>query len=115
MRKKIIYLLILITLSVSPIIVLAQFDVSKILQPAKGLPLAPEVLINLVINRLIWPLVVTAVIILFIIAGFSFLTAQGDPGKLEAARKFLIWGIIGVIIIIIAFSTIITIRWILGL
>jgi hypothetical protein len=59
--------------------------------------------INMLFN-LIWPPIVAAVVILFIMAGFSFLTAQGDPSKLESARRFALWGIVGIVAILLAFS-----------
>ena len=43
-----------------------------------------------VINRLIymvaWPVVVGLTIIMFIWAGFLYLTAQGEPGKISSAN-----------------------------
>ncbi len=50
------------------------------------------------------------VVILFIIAGISFLTAEGDPTKLEQARQFVLWGTVGVIVGVLAFSAIIIVR-----
>ena len=50
----------------------------------------------------IWPIFGGAAIIMFIVAGFLFLTAGGDPGKAGNAKKALIWGIIGVTIALLA-------------
>lgn len=41
-------------------------------------------------------------LIMFIWAGVTFMTAEGDPDKLKAARQRLIYGVIGVIIILMA-------------
>ena len=45
-------------------------------------------------------------VICFILAGILFLTAQGEPEKLKAARLAVIGGVAGVVVGIIAFSII---------
>lgn len=52
---------------------------------------------------LIWTVFIAFAIIMFIIAGFQFLSARGEPGELEKARHSLIWGSIGVAVAILAF------------
>ncbi len=37
-----------------------------------------------------------------ILAGFMFVTAKGDPGKLKKARDALLWGLIGAALILCA-------------
>ena len=69
----------------------------------------PEKL-NLIFNGIIWPVSVLVIIILFIMAGFSFLTSKGDAAKLEQARRFVIWGIVGVVVILISFSIVQTVK-----
>lgn len=56
------------------------------------------------ILRLLWILFIAFAVIMFIIAGFNFLAAQGEPGKVKDARNALIWGIVGVVVGVIAFS-----------
>ena len=56
------------------------------------------------ILRLIWPAFIGLAIIMFFVAGFFFLGAHGDPGKITIARSFLIWGVVGVIVAIMGFS-----------
>ena len=46
------------------------------------------------------------VVVCFVISGILFLTAQGDPEKLKIARSSVIWGIVGVVVGILAFSII---------
>ena len=45
-------------------------------------------------------------VISFVIAGILFLTAQGDPAKLKTAKGAVLWGIIGVLVGIVAYSII---------
>ena len=45
-------------------------------------------------------------VICFVIAGILFLTAQGQAEKLTAARSAVIWGIVGVVVGLLAFSII---------
>ena len=58
----------------------------------------------------VWWVFMGIVVILFIIAGIQFLTAQGDPTKLEQARQFVIWGAGGVLVGVLAFSIITIVR-----
>ena len=45
-------------------------------------------------------------VIMFVVAGGLFLSAQGDPEKIRQARSAVIWGVAGVIVGILAFSII---------
>ena len=42
----------------------------------------------------------------FVIAGIFFLTAQGQPEKLKIARSFVLWGVVSIIVAILAYSII---------
>ncbi len=54
-------------------------------------------LLTNITNYLFGILLATAVIF-FIIAGFNFVTAQGDPEKVKRARDFVLWAIIGLLV-----------------
>ena len=111
-KKFVLY--ILVTLFLLPGIVLAQF------------PLMPSLIVgvdlffliatvSLMILNVVWMVAITFVIIMFVLAGFKFLTAQGDPGKVAEANKAVIWGIGGIIVIILAFSILVVMRVTLGI
>ena len=70
-------------------------------------------LIDNVFN-LIWPIFMAVAVIMFLIAGFLFLTARGDPAKVKDARNAVIWGSVGVGVGLLAFSIPVMIRLILG-
>ncbi len=55
-----------------------------------------------------WIVFTIIAVILFVIAGISFLTSQGDPEKVKTARQAFIWGVVGIVVAVLAF-TIITI------
>jgi len=40
--------------------------------------------------------------VFFIIGGFYFLTAAGDPGKFQTAKNIFLWTAIGVVVIVLA-------------
>ena len=44
------------------------------------------------------------VIIMFIIVGFLYLTAQGEPNKIQRANRALLWAIVGVVVGILSYS-----------
>ena len=57
-----------------------------------------------IVANVLWTVAVTFVIVMFVIAGFKFMTAQGDPGKVGEARNAVIWGTAGTAVIILAWS-----------
>jgi len=65
-------------------------------------------LVNLIPNILAtaWIIFAGLAVICFIIAGVLFLTAQGDPEKVASARSAFIWGVVGVVVGIVAYSII---------
>lgn len=63
---------------------------------------APAVVTN-IIRGVISILGVVAVIVI-VVAGQRYVVAQGDPGKITAARNMLIYAVIGLIIAILAFA-----------
>lgn len=52
-------------------------------------------------NWLFAILLITAVIFL-IVAGFYFITAQGDPDKVSKARNMVLWSLVGVAVGVLA-------------
>jgi hypothetical protein len=47
-------------------------------------------------------IVIMATTLYLIYAGFMFVTAKGDPGKIKTARDALLWGLIGAALILMA-------------
>ncbi|OGZ69396.1 MAG: hypothetical protein A3F47_02075 [Candidatus Staskawiczbacteria bacterium RIFCSPHIGHO2_12_FULL_38_11] len=82
-------------------------------------PIDPATWFNGVITRLldfvVWPLFTGLVIIMFIWAGFLFLSAKGEPGKIDTAKKAMTWAVIGVVIAILGFSAVKTIKFLLNI
>lgn len=57
-------------------------------------------------------------IILFgiiIVSGFQLLTSAGDPKKMEQAKQRLTWGIIGFVVIFVAFWIMRALEFLLGI
>jgi len=54
------------------------------------------------------------VVVLFVVAGILFLTAQGAPEKLATARSAFLWGVVGVAVGIIAYSIVLIVAGVLG-
>lgn len=53
---------------------------------------------------ILWIIFAGLVIIMFLIIGMLYLTAQGDPEKVRRANRTIIWAIIGVAVGILAYS-----------
>jgi hypothetical protein len=60
-------------------------------------------LLAAVVN-VVWMIFAALGVIMIVIAGILFLTANGDPAKLTTARSAFIWGSIGIVVGIVAFS-----------
>lgn len=52
----------------------------------------------------VWQFFAGLAVIMFIVAGVQFLSSTGDPAKITQARNAFIWGVVGVVVAIVAFS-----------
>lgn len=105
MFKKFTFFLVSVLL-LAPVMVLAA-PVNFGNPPAvQTNPIDANFFLNLIgkVLDLLWIVFIALAIIMFLIAGFEFLSAQGDPGGIDKARKALLWGSIGVIVAVAAFT-----------
>lgn len=89
MNKKILFLVLLGAL-ILPQIISAQ----------TGITIAS--MLESIILNVVKPVAIFAVITLWVATGIIFLTAQGDPGKLNLGKTALIAAIVGTIIVVLA-------------
>lgn len=66
------------------------------------------------IENFMWVIFGGIAVVMFVVAGILFLTAQGQPEKIQAARSALIWGVAGVVVAILAYSIILIVRTAIG-
>lgn len=64
--------------------------------------LVPNIMNNIV--TAVWQFFTGLAVIMFIVAGVLFLTSNGDPSKITTARHAVLWGVVGIIVAIAAFS-----------
>jgi len=57
-------------------------------------------------GSVLWSVFGAIVVVCFVYAGILFLSASGDATKLAAARSSFLWGVVGVVVGIIAYSII---------
>ncbi|OGZ75420.1 MAG: hypothetical protein A3I87_03195 [Candidatus Staskawiczbacteria bacterium RIFCSPLOWO2_02_FULL_39_8] len=112
MSKKLAIISTLAFLMASPLVGLADIDPGPTPGSAQNLDIVT--FINAILN-LIWPIFIGFAVIMFLVAGFQFLTAQGDPTKVAGARQSIIWGAVGVAVGVLAFSIPFVIRNAIGL
>ena len=95
----------LITLA-STVLLASPMAIFAIAQPTTPNTLVGFSIIGLVntILNFIWPIFIGFAVIMFIIAAFYFVTAQGEAEKVGEARQFVIWGVVGVAVGILAFT-----------
>lgn len=74
-----------------------------------------EGMVTSVVNNVVWPVAIAAVVIFWLATGILFLAAMGDPSKLNTAKMSLIASIIGTIVVVIAASAMAIIRNSLGI
>ncbi len=70
-------------------------------------------IVNIILD-FIWPIFAGFAVIMFLYAGFLFLTASGEAEKIANARQALLWGTVGVVVGLIAFSIPFIIRTTVG-
>jgi len=102
MKKIALNLLSLVVLGAValPVMALAQIGGNP---PAISLNLTT--LGNRIANA-VWIIFTAIAVIMFVVAGIMFLTAQGEPEKIQKARSSLIWGVAGIVVAVIAFTII---------
>lgn len=54
------------------------------------------------VRNIVWTILAIIVVIMFVWAGITFVTAEGDPGKVQSARNRVLYGIIGIIVALLA-------------
>ena len=59
--------------------------------------------LNIIINVALGVIGVLAVVVI-IIGGFQYTTSQGDPGRTKKAKDTIMYGIIGLVVALLAFS-----------
>lgn len=64
---------------------------------------------------IVWYCAVALTVISFMVAGILFLTAHGEPDKLETARKAVLWGVVGVAVMIIGYSIVAILKTQMGI
>ncbi len=100
MNKKIVAIATTAMLLAMPLVSLA-FTPGNIPNQVPGLSV--NNLIDIIFS-IIWPVVVAFAIIMFILAAFMFFSAQGDPEKVTNARNAVLWGVVGMVVALLAFS-----------
>jgi uncharacterized membrane protein len=104
--SKIIVSLLLLAVVLTPVLALAAEE------SGTGIPTRPtgvdsvtnlDTLYNK-IGNLLWQIVAIVALVLFVVAGIMFMTAQGDPTKVATARMFVLWGVVGIVVALLAYS-----------
>ena len=72
----------------------------------------PVIFLNIVTALLMF--VGTFALFLFIFSGYKYMNAAGDPKKLEGARNNLIYGIVGLLVVLFSFLIINVISTVTG-
>jgi hypothetical protein len=92
--KKIILSLTLLSLLVVPVMAFAQpsVTISSINQLVEA------------IKNPLWVIFGLIALVAFVVAGILFLTSNGEPEKITKARTSFLWGIVGVVVGIVAYS-----------
>ncbi len=110
MNNKKLIIVSSLALILSPMISLAA---AASLVPLPGVITDLFVVINAVF-AILWPLFAAFAVIMFIYAGFLFLNASGDAGKVGDARQAVLWGTVGIAVGLLAFSIPFIIKLLIG-
>ncbi len=88
----------------------------------KAIPITPGTQANFtdlgnIFTRLlqyIFPLAGIVLFVMILISGFQLLTSAGDPKAMDSAKQRLTWGMVGFIVIFVAFWLIRALEFLLG-
>jgi hypothetical protein len=107
--KKIALSLITIGAIALPIIALAQIGGT----PPTNFVTDLTTLGNRIVAQ-VWIVFTIIAVICFVVAGVLFLTAAGNPEKVQQARTAFLWGVAGVVVGIVAYTIIAIVRTAVG-
>lgn len=65
----------------------------------------PNVAINLI--KVVIGIIGVVTVVMIIVAGQRYITAQGDPGQLQQAKNMILYSIIGLVVAILAFAIVV--------
>lgn len=105
--KRIFLIFVVVSLTALPFLTMAQGG----LHESTNLNILS---IGVSITNAIWIVFTIIAVIAFIVAGIIFLTAFGDAEKVRQARSAVIWGVVGIIVAILAYGITNMIRVIIG-
>ncbi len=94
MNKKVLLSLVLLGAAILPFSVFAQ--------PSGDIGSIDSLIDKL--GSFLWTIFGGLALVMFVIAGIMFLTAQGDPEKVKNARNAFLWGVVGIVVAILAYS-----------
>jgi phosphoglycerol transferase MdoB-like AlkP superfamily enzyme len=102
------------------LILVSLLAVSLLASPAKGLAatstledLDVELILTKIVNWLITILLVVAALFI-VLAAFTFVTAGGDPEKINTARNQVLYALIGVGVALLAWGLVALVKKIIG-
>ena len=102
-NKKLIAATALTVLMTMPLMTMALETTDAIFTPPNSQDVTLlEIVVKVV--EIVWIVFVAISIVMFIIAGVFFMTAQGDPEKTSQGRMFVIYAFVGILVAILAFS-----------
>lgn len=112
--KKLTTILIALSLLILPVAVFAQggggvgANIGMEGNAPGGYGNVPNDIVTLVhrIEQIVGLVFGAIAVVLFVMAGIMFLTAQGDPEKVKTARNAFIWGVVGVLVGLVAYGII---------
>ena len=93
LQKKLHILITASTLALVPVVAFAQqapIDIAGIL--------------SRIANQVLAPIAVGLIIIVFIWAGIKYLFTKGDPAKIQEANKMVIWALVGIGVMMLAWA-----------
>ncbi len=107
--KKILSALLLMSFLVLPVFALADDG------PGSGPPADMDVITVLggLVNWMFYILMIVAALFL-VFAGFTYLTASGDPDKVKSAHQSVMWALVGVAVAVMSRGLVALVEKILG-
>lgn len=109
MNKKITFLLTFVWVNL--LLPLNIFAAGPVL--GEGKVIDAKIFFDKIFNA-IWPFFLGFAVLMFIIAGFMFVTSSGDATKAKKARDAVLWGVAGLVVAILSFSIPTVVSQILG-
>ena len=99
--------------------IITGVSIASLMLPVLALAATPAPSVDLMtalnsLTNLLFTILLIVAVIFIILAGYYFVTSQGDPDKAGKARNFVLWALVGIAVAVAAKALVAFVQMIMG-